>query len=193
MMPTAPTTPRIAPGGRRDIGVLNTVIARIGGRVAGTEPLNLFRTLGRARGLFLGWLHFSGRLMPGGRLARRETELVILRVAHLAGCAYELEHHVVLARRAGVTGDDVARVVAGPGADGWSRREHAILAAVDELHHQRDVTDVTWTELRTHLDERQAIELCLLVGNYELLATTINTLRIRPDEPRRRGSRAHGH
>lgn len=182
--PTTPTTPRIAPGTRRDIGIVNTVIARIGGRVAGTEPLNMFRTLGRQRGLFRGWLFFSGKLMPGGKLARRETELVILRVAHLAGCAYEFEHHVVLSRRAGVVAADIERVVAGPHADGWTTREHAILAAVEELHHQRDITDETWATLRSHLDERQVVELCLLVGNYELLATTVTTLRIQTDRPR---------
>ena len=58
-------------------------------------------TLGRHRPLFRGWLRFAGRLMPGGKLPRRETEMVILRVAHLRQCAYEFEHHARLARRAG--------------------------------------------------------------------------------------------
>ena len=41
-------------------------------------------------------------------------------------------------------------------------------------------------ELRRHLDEEQAIELVLLVGHYQMLATAISTLRIETDEPRRR-------
>ena len=40
-------------------------------------------------------------------------------------------------------------------------------------------------ELRCHLDEREAIELCLLAGHYEMLATTIKALRIQPEAPRR--------
>src|ERR671918_1319253 len=99
--------PRIAPGERSDIGWINWVIASVSGRVTGTTPPNLFRTLGRHRGLFRAWLMFAGRLMPGGKLPRRETELVILRVAHLRSCAYEFEHHVRLGRRAGVGDDDV--------------------------------------------------------------------------------------
>jgi AhpD family alkylhydroperoxidase len=122
--------------------------------------------------------------MPGGKLPRRETELVILRVAHRRGCAYEFDHHVHLGRRAGVTATDVDRVMAGPDATGWTRREQAILAAVDELHDTRDVDDATWDELRRAHSERDAIELILLAGHYEMLATVINTLRIRPDERR---------
>ena len=182
---TTPVAPRIAPGGRREVGALTTTLAWISGRVTGTTPPKLFLTLGRHRSLFRGWLHFAGRLMPGGTLPRRETELVILRVAHLSRCRYEQEHHRRLGRRAGLTDADLERVEEGTSAPGWSRREAVLLSAVDELHGERDLSDATWKALREHLDERAAIELVLLVTHYEMLATTIDTLRIQPDEPRR--------
>jgi AhpD family alkylhydroperoxidase len=182
---TALTTPsgapRIAPGDRDDVGLFSWGLSRVSGIVTRTSPPNLFLTLGRHRKLFRGWLRFAGRLMPGGTLPRRETELVILRVASLRGCSYEFEHHVRLGRRAGITPDDVARVVAGPSADGWSERERTLLRTVDMLHAQQDVDDDTWAALRAHLDEREAIELVLLATHYEMLATTIATLRIQPD------------
>jgi AhpD family alkylhydroperoxidase len=187
------TTPRIAPGGRRELGVATWAVAHVAGLATGTAPPNLFTTLGRHRRLFRGWLRFAARLMPRGTLPRRETELVILRVAHMRDCAYEFEHHVRLGRRAGVDATAVARVVEGPQADGWSPRERALLAAADELVATRDLGDETWALLREHLDDRAAIELCLLVGHYEMLATTIAALRIQPDAPRfaRRRSTAH--
>lgn len=177
--------PRIHPGTRADVGRITWAIARISGRVTGTGPTNLFLTLGRNRKLFRGWLRFAGRLMPGGTLPRRETELVILRVAHLRGCAYEFEHHVTLGRRAGVTQADVAKVIEGPRAGGWSARERVLLTAVDQLHHHRDLDDPIWAAVRRELSEPQTIELVLLVGHYEMLATAIGTLRIQPDPPRR--------
>lgn len=109
---------------------------------------------------------------------------MILRVAHLAGCRYEFDHHVALGQQAGVTATDVERVVEGPAATGWTDRERTILAAVEQLHHQRDLDDETWTALRGQLSENEAIELLLLAGHYEMLATTINTLRIQPDAHR---------
>jgi AhpD family alkylhydroperoxidase len=175
---------RIAPGSRRDVGLFTWALSRVAGRVGGTGPPNLFLTLGRHRRLFRGWLRFAGRLMPGGKLPRRETELVILRVAHLRSCSYEFEHHVRLGRRAGLDDADIARVVEGPEAEGWSPLERALLSAVDRLHHDQDLDDSTWSSLLSHLDEREAIELCMLAGHYEMLATVIAALRIEPDRPR---------
>lgn len=176
--------PRISPGSRRDLGLPIWVLTRLAGRATRTAPPAIFTTLGRGRGLFWGWLHFAGRLMPGGRLPRRETELVILRVACLRGCDYELEHHVRLGARAGVTAADVERVRAGSTAVGWQGHEQLLMRATEELLATKDLADTTWAELRTAYDERTLIELLLLVGHYDMLATTLMTLRVQPDAPR---------
>lgn len=178
-------TPRIPPGSRRDVGIAAWWIAVVSGRFAGTTPPKLFLTLGRHRPLFRAWLWFAGHLMPGGTLPRRDTELVILRVGHLSGCMYEVDQHERLGRRAGLTEAEIARVAHGPEAENWGPRDAAILRAVDALHTDRDLTDEMWDDLRDHLDETSCIELLLLVGHYEMLATTINTLRIDLDRPRR--------
>ena len=175
---------RIEPGSRRDVGLIGWVVSEVSGRFNGTTAPNLFLTLGRHRPLFRGWLRFAGRLMPGGKLPRRETEMVILRVAHLRSCAYEFDHHVHLGRRAGITDVDVERIKAGPEADGWTPRERAILRAVEGLHAEQDIDDDTWRDLHGQLTEREIIELVLLVGHYEMLATAIGALRIQPDARR---------
>ncbi|UMG92303.1 carboxymuconolactone decarboxylase family protein [Nocardioides sp. TF02-7] len=174
---------RVAPGRRRDVGPLVAGLARVFGRVAGTEPPAVFLTLGRHRRLFWGWLHFAGRLMPGGRLRRRETELVVLRVAAWTGSDYELTQHRRLGRRAGLTAEEVARAEAGT-LEGWSPREHALLAAAGELLDREDLSEEGWQRLRASLDEREAIEAVLLVGHYRMLATALRALRVRPDRPR---------
>jgi hypothetical protein len=56
-----------------------------------------------------------------------------------------------------------------------------ILEVVDELLGSQDLSDETWSRLREHVDERRSIELLMLVGHYEMLATFIRTLRIQPD------------
>lgn len=176
--------PRISPGGRRELGLPVWAFSRLAGRATGTGPPAIFTTLGRTRGLFWGWLHFAGRLMPGGRLPRRETELVILRVATLRGCDYEFAHHVRLGARAGVTAADVERVRAGSSALGWSAREQLLVRATEELLETKDLSDGTWADLVAAYDERTVIELLLLVGHYDMLATTLMTLRLEPDRPR---------
>ncbi len=174
------TTPRITPGGLRELGVVNHLISTVAGRVLGGQRPNVFTTLGRQRGLFRAWLWYSAKMMPGGRLPRRETELVILHIANLRGCEYERRHHVRIGRRVGLTAEQI--VHAGESDwDGWSVRENAILAAVTQLVQQRDVDDHVWAGVRAHLDEAETIELLMLCGQYDALATTLMTLRVQPE------------
>jgi AhpD family alkylhydroperoxidase len=173
--------PRIAPGGFRELGLINWLVCRVVSRVAGVRDAQLFSTLGRQRSLFRAWLRFSAQMMPGGKISRHETELVILRVAHLRQCQYEQDHHARIGRRVGIDAEQLARISAGPSASGWSPRQRVLLSAVDELVHAKNIDEPLWAELRMHYDEPQLIELCLLIGQYEALATTIATLRIARD------------
>jgi AhpD family alkylhydroperoxidase len=174
--------PRIAPGGRREIGLVNSAIARVLGAAAGGgEPPRVFTTLARHRRLFRRWLWFAGALMPGGTLPRDEAELTILRVAHNSGCDYEWAQHERLARRAGLSAAEVARVREGAEAPGWSPRRALLLRAADELHAQRRISDALWAALAREYDERGLIELCLLIGHYEMLAMTLLSLGVEPD------------
>ncbi|MDN5892678.1 MAG: carboxymuconolactone decarboxylase family protein [Nocardioides sp.] len=181
------STPRIAPGDLRDVGLPVWAFSRLAGRISRTEPPAIFLTLGRNRRLFWGWLHFAGRLMPGGRLPRRETELVILRVASRTGSDYEWTQHEGLGRRAGLTTAEVEAVSRpSPDASGhlWRGRDRMLLTVTDELFDAGDVSDATWALMGQHLDERTCVELLMLVGHYRMLATTLRALRVQPDKPR---------
>jgi AhpD family alkylhydroperoxidase len=176
--------PRLAPGSPAEIGRINFLIARALGAVAGSGPPNLFTTLARHRRLFRPWLRFAGTLMPGGVLPRADTELLILRVAHATGCEYEWGHHQRLALTAGLSAADVLRVREGPDAAGWSERQRLLLSAADELLGQRTLSASAWSALRPLLSDAQLIELCMLVGHYEMLAMTLNSLGVAPDAVR---------
>jgi AhpD family alkylhydroperoxidase len=182
--PLETKAPRIAPGTLREIGAINTTIAKGLGLAAGTQPPNIFTTLAKHRGLFRRWLWFAAGLMPGGRLPRAETEMLILRVAHLCGCEYEWSHHARLGRKAGLSPSDIEALRAPTDAYPWSPRRLALLRAADDLHAHRRIGDAPWAALRAVLDEVEAIELCMLVGHYEMLAMTLNSLDVRPDLPR---------
>ena len=119
--------------------------------------------------------------MPGGILPRADTELTILRVAHNTACEYEWHHHQRLARLAGLTAEEVERTRLGPDAPGWSERQRLLLRAADELHTTRRMSDELWAQLRPLMTDADLIELCVLIGHYEMLAMTLNTLRVQPD------------
>src|SRR5277367_4353447 len=105
---------RIPPGRFRQLGLINWVLAKIAARSIRAPEMHLFTTLGQRRSLFWAWSIYGGRLLRG-RLPRIDTELVILRVAHLRSCEYELQHHRQMARKAGLHADIQAAIFAWPG------------------------------------------------------------------------------
>ncbi|MFH5211660.1 carboxymuconolactone decarboxylase family protein [Antrihabitans spumae] len=175
------SSPRIQPGRFKELGPINWVLWRVISKGAGATDAHLFSTLGRTGGLFRGWLHYSGKLMPGGKLTRFESELVIIRIAHLRECGYEMDHHVRLGRRAGVTAEILEQVLEGPTAEGLAAKDRALLSAVDSLVQTKALDDATWSELSKYFDDRRLIEICLLVTQYDGLATTIGVLQIDRD------------
>jgi AhpD family alkylhydroperoxidase len=179
---------RIPPGRLRELGPINWVIAKLGARTVGAEEMHLFTALGQRRLLFWAWAFYGGRLLRG-RLPAVDTELVILRVAHLRSCEYELQHHRRMARKAGLDANMQARIFAWPDATEASGpeltgRQQALLKATDEFVKDRTVSDATWQQLATHLDRRQLIEFCLLTSQYDGLAATMSALGIPLDNPR---------
>src|SRR5882762_6228257 len=102
----------------------------------------------------------------------------ILRTGWLCRAEYEWGQHAVLARKVGVSDEEIARVKSGPEAEGWTELEAAVLRAADELHSDACITDDTWAVLAAHLDERQLIEVPILVGQYHIVSFTLNTLGI---------------
>jgi len=150
------------------------------------ELLAIFGTIARHPKLFASWLPFASRLMAGGSLDRRLTELVILRVAWNMGSDYEWGQHVEICTSFGIDRPTIERVIAGSQASGWSPLEALLLRATDELHTQRCITASTWGELSKQIDEMQLIELCFLVGHYEMLAMFLQTVGVQLESGKER-------
>jgi alkylhydroperoxidase family enzyme len=147
-------------------------------RVTATGPPAIFTTLGRHPRLFRGWLLYSAHLMPFGTLPRPDAELVILRVAWVCDAAYEWWQHVPLALRAGLLPNEIETVADVAPTDGLSDRRRVLVAVTDELLAHREMSDETWRAAGQTLSDREVIELCLLIGHYQGLATAIGGLGV---------------
>lgn len=179
-MPERPTAPRIAPLHRHERDEQTDELLEdlaISGQV-----LNVFTTLARHPRLFRHWLTFSTAVLLGGELPARERELLVLRTAYNAASDYEWGQHVAFARDAGLTDEEIARVARGPQDPEWDGFDSTLLRTADELHADACITDETWGALAERYDERQLIEVCMLVGQYHLVAFTLNSLGVEREE-----------
>jgi 4-carboxymuconolactone decarboxylase len=180
---------RIPSGGFRELGLINWLVAKVGARALRLPEMHLFTTLGQHKRLFWTWVPYSAALLLG-RLPRADRELVILRVAHLRSCEYELAHHRPMARRRGLDAAVQDTIFAWPeasgSATGLTPRQRTLLAATDEFVYSRSISGEVWQQLSAHLDRRQLIEFCMLAGQYDGLAAMMAALEIPLDDTRHR-------
>ncbi|MBX3313959.1 MAG: carboxymuconolactone decarboxylase family protein [Actinobacteria bacterium] len=142
----------------------------------GDEDMNLFATLAHHPRLLKRWSAFGGLLLFGGALSDRDREVLILRTAANTGADYEWGHHVALATSAGLSSDEIGELARPEPAVGPD--DALLVRAADELHSDGVLSDPTWEALAARYDEQQLIEVCMVVGQYHLVAFTLNSLRI---------------
>jgi 4-carboxymuconolactone decarboxylase len=165
--------------------LLGVTVSRVAGDEAGgggpprTKPLHILTVMAH-HPTFLGpFIEWATALAQRGLLTRREQEILALRVALNCGSEFEWGHHVVYARAAGMSEDDIDRVVAGADASGWSESEEALVRAVDELTSPTfDISDGTWSSLRAHYDDARLTEIPFVVGQYTMLSMFANSLGV---------------
>jgi len=121
----------------------------------------------------------AGKVFFTGRISPREREVAILRIGWLAGAPYEWGEHVKIARRYGLTDEEIERSTVGSKAPGWSEHEAAIQAGVEELLEDFAISDATWDVLAKSWDEAQLLEFPAMVGQYVVTAYVQNSMRAR--------------
>jgi alkylhydroperoxidase family enzyme len=176
--PLARPEARLAPAPPRALGLVARLVAAAAARATRGEAPRVLTTLARHRRLFRWWLPFAGTLLLRSELPRADVELVVLRTACNCRSWYEWTQHVALAARAGLGRAAIEAVPSWAEHDIWTARQCLLLLATDELHARRMITDSTWAMLAAELGDRELIELCMLVGHYEMLAMTLNSLGV---------------
>jgi alkylhydroperoxidase family enzyme len=125
----------------------------------------------------MGTAIFSGQIPP------RERELTVLRIAWISGAPFEWGEHVKIAKRVGVTREEIERITEGSSATGWTEHESAFIRGVDELMLDQRLSDHTYETLALRWPEAQMIEYLIVVGHYVATAFVQNTLRVRLAPP----------
>jgi alkylhydroperoxidase family enzyme len=174
-----PTEPRLAPLEESEWSAEQRELLAPMRRDGGVY--NVFTTLARHPKLMKRWLPFANHLLFKSSLAARDRELLILRVACLAGSEYEWGQHVVIAGREGLSAAEIARVAEGP-AGGWAEADAALLRAADELYEESCLSEASWAALRRRFGEVEIMDLVFTVGGYALLAMALNSFGVRLDK-----------
>ena len=150
--------------------------------VGGGKVLNIFRTLvhaPKALRAFLGWGDYI--LSRRNDLPAREREMIILRTGWNCRSGYEFAQHTRIGLQCGLTEEEIARIKAGPDAQGWTAIEAAMLRAADELVSDHFVSDATWAALEP-LGDKARMDVVFTVGQYTQVSMMLNSFGIQIED-----------
>jgi alkylhydroperoxidase family enzyme len=120
-------------------------------------------------------------LIAGSDLPPRDREVLVLRTLALCDEVYEFNHHVLIARGAGMTDADIH--AAATGDPGLAPFDRTLVSAAEELARDRRVGDETWKALGLRYSSVQLMELVSLVGGYTLMAMLTKSFGIELEDP----------
>lgn len=146
------------------------------------SDFNIFKTMTNHPELMRRWMVFANHVLFKSSLPFREKELLILRIGYLCKAGYEWGQHVQVARKGGVSDDDIRLAKTGPDTPGINEVDSLLLTAVDELHEDSFIGDSTWHALAEHFDTQQMMDIVFTVGQYNLVCMALNSFGVQLDE-----------
>ena len=160
---------------------LAEVIGRIkAGRRGGL--LNVYKILLHSPALAQTWFDHNGAVRWKTELTGRLREIVIIRIAHLNGATYVVKQHVPeLALAEGLTAAECEALADWQPSRLFGDRERAALAYADAMTRDITVPDPVFDEVKRHFNQRQIVELTVLVGTYNMQTRVLCALRIDPE------------
>jgi 4-carboxymuconolactone decarboxylase len=144
-------------------------------RGGGARGMHGLGVILRHPALAKAFLTFNNHVAVASSISKRIRELLILRISWLRRSEYEFLQHVVLGRNAGLSDAELERVQLGADAPGWDPLDADLVRAVDELHADARIQDMTWTRLSAHFSTTQLMDIVFAVGCYEVLAMVFKT------------------
>jgi alkylhydroperoxidase family enzyme len=144
--------------------------------------INVYKLLLHAPPLAASWFDLISTARYRTELDGRLREIVIVRVAYLNRTDYVVKQHVPqLSAPEGLSQAECDALADWRNTAFFSPRERAALAYADAMTRDVAVPDAVFEALRPHFNERQIVELTVLIGTYNMHTRVFMALGIDPE------------
>lgn len=148
-----------------------------------SKDYNIMRMWAHAPMAMSTGVAFGQSVTKHGKLAPALRELAILATVRIEASLYEWAQHVPLARQAGCTQAQIARLEAGE-FDGpaFDARETALLAFVKDVVLNVRASPASLEAARRCFDPAEIVEIIMITGVYTTLGRMTETLGVEIDD-----------
>ena len=117
----------------------------------------------------------------GTSLSKGLSELAIITTGRVWSSAFEWEHHAPLAIEGGIDPHHVEIISQGKRPNFIKPEEEAVFDFAAEANILKNVSDNTYNNLVSILDETAAIDVVGICGYYSLISMTLNVFKVPND------------
>jgi 4-carboxymuconolactone decarboxylase len=146
--------------------------------------INVYRLLLHSPPLAETWFDHNNAVRWDTGLDGRLREMVIIRIGYLARARYVVGQHVPkLALAEGLSLAECEALKDWQDSNLFSPRDRAVLAYTDAMTRDIEVPDAVFEPLREYFEDRQLVELTVLIGTYAMHVRVFEALKLDPEQP----------
>lgn len=139
---------------------------------------NTMMTLAQHPRLAIASNDFGKYILVEANLTPRQREIIVLRVAWRFHSDHQWTHHVLSARKIGMTEDELSDLAQSQPSNSWVDDECALILAVDQLITNGQIEDATWAILSSKHDHRNMMDILYAIGLFTMNAWAFNAMGI---------------
>jgi len=145
--------------------------------------INVYRLLLHSPPLAESWFEHNNTVRWDTGLDGRLREMVIIRIGYLSRARYVVGQHVPkLALAEGLSLAECEGLKDWQDSNLFSERDRAVLAYADAMTRDIEVPDAVFDPLREFFDDRQLVELTVLIGTYAMHVRVFEALKLDPEQ-----------
>jgi AhpD family alkylhydroperoxidase len=163
---------------REDLPEAERVIFDNLAKESGGAVGNIFRVIANTPKFLRRFCSMGNQLRNKTALDPKLRELAILTVGRLTDAQYEFVHHLSIARRVGVSREQLEALADWEKSPKFSDHERAVIRYAAEATSNVRVTDTTWNALKTFLDTQRMMELVQNVAYYNMVVRILVPLGV---------------
>lgn len=171
---------------RIDYANLNDISSELKNELEKRDKLNFYSMLAYGDLVAAGVLRLGEQVIRGSSLTAKLRETLVLLTASVEQSEYEIHQHRRIAKRVGLTDEEINRLLERNHMDNGSvqgEREALLIGFVEQLIQDGDISDDIFGPMIEWLEPRGVMDCVITVGFYMLVSRVLAVFGVDIDDP----------